>query len=243
LSYYESRLPVDFEDISSITKKLQICEDLRIENVILESKKDLNKIPVEIKKKLQEQSKLNLSYRLNLKPNNLNDFKRRIKQFNKFSDILSIESMNKDVQIHAARDSRVDILSFSNQTILKTLTPGVISLIKQNKSFLEFSLASIMIENKALQSKNFRNLFRFIQLSLKKKVNIIISGYFDKPYNLRHPRSLISICHTLLEIPIIEAKKAFSENPRLLFERVKKRLDNNQIESGVRLIKGGVNDG
>ena len=101
-------------------------------------------------------------------------------------------------------------------------------------------------------SKRWRKVSKEIQIGLiqslllkifKKKVNIIISGNFENPYDLRHPRSLISICYTLLEMPLIEAKRAFIKNPQLLLDRVKKRLDYNQIESGVRIIKGSEDNG
>jgi len=238
LSYFESRLPADFDNFTEMLKKLEFCEKLGIKNVILEPINKLKVIPLEIKKKIKSNTTLNIFFRINLRLDNLEDFKKRIKQYNNFSDILSIESLNKEVQLQAARDSRVDIVSFSNLQIIKTLTPGVISLTKQNNSFLEFSLASIMITNKANQSKNFRNLYRFIQLALKYKANCIISGNFDDLYDLRHPRALISICNSLLGISLDRAKKIFMVNPILLLERIEKHYSN-KLEPGIRLIKGG----
>lgn len=238
LSYFESRLLANFDDFNDIQLKLKFCERLGIKNVILEPKNNQLAIPLSLKEKIKKETKINIFYRINLRLNNPEDFKKNLKHFNNFSDILSIESLNKEVQLHAARDSRVDIVSFSNPEIIKTLTPGIISLTKQNNSFIEFSLAPIMVKNKAIQSKNFRNLYRFIQLALKLKVNCIISGNFDDIFDFRHPRALISICHSLLGIPLDKAKKIFIINPILLLEKIQKRHDNN-IESEVRLIKGG----
>jgi len=238
LSYFESRLLANFEDFNEIKERLKFCEKLGIKNVILEPKNNKFAIPLSLKEKIKEQTELNTFYRINLRLDNLEDFKKKIKNFNNFSNILSIESLNKDVQLHAARDSRVDIVSFSNPEIIKTLTPGIISLTKQSNSFIEFSLASIMVRNKPIQSKNFRNLYKFIQLALNLKANCIISGNFGDIYDFRHPRALISICHSLLAIPLDRAKRIFAINPILLLEKTKKRFDNN-IESEVKLIKGG----
>lgn len=238
MSYFESRLPADFERFSDILTRLEFCEKLGIKNVILEPKNALLSIPLEMKNKIKTELKMNTFYRINLRIDNLDIFKRKVKQYKEFSDILSIESLNKKVQLKAAKDSRVDIISFSNPEIIKTLTSGVISLTRQNKSFLEFSLAPIMITNKVNQSKNFRNLYKFIQLALKFKANCIISGNFNDIYNFRHPRALISICHSLLGISLDEAKKIFIMNPILLLERVQKRQYNN-LEPEVKLIKGG----
>ena len=236
MKYFESRLKANFDDVDNIKEKIEFCESMGIKNIILEPTVSLNKIPLNIKQKLKEFTRINLYYRINLQPNNLNTFKKKIKNYNRFSDILSVETSDKEIQIHAARDSRVDIISFSEHDILKTLTPGVISLIKQNSSFIEFSLAPIMENNKSFQSKNFRNSYRFLQLARRLNVNYIISGNFNEVFDFRNPRAMISICHSLLGIPLLEAKAAFSDNIQLLLNRVNQRQDKDLIEDGVRLI-------
>ena len=238
MSYFESRLRINLKNFSYIKKKLAFCERLGIKNLILEPINDIRRISLNSKKKIENLTKINLSYRITLKPTSLNELKSVIKEYSNFEDLLSVETPDKEAQLYAARDSRVDLISFSDQNILKTLTPGVISLAKQNESFIEFSLAPIMVANRSIQSKNFRNLYRFIRLVRNLKVNYIINGNFGDIYDFRHPRALISICNSLLGIPLNDAKKAFKDNPLILLKRVQKKQDKNIIEAGVRLIKG-----
>ena len=239
MSYFESRLKVDFEDLKEIEKRLTFCEKLDLKNLILEPKNDVKTISESYKKIIENLSNINIYYRYTLKPKNLQDFRKRIKDFSKYSEILSIETPNKEIQIHAARDSRVDLISFSHPEILKTLSTGVISLAKQNKKFIEFSLGPIIVDNKSIQSKNFRHLYRFIQKVRKLKADYIISGDFDELFDIRHPRALMSICNTLLDIPLEELKKIFKENPLKLLRRIKKKRDNKILENGVRIIRNG----
>jgi len=239
LKYFESRVKANFDDISEVKEKIEFCDLLGIKNIILEPIKSLNRIPLNLKEELRKSTSINLFYRVNLRPNNLNAFKKKIKDYNKFSDILSVETSNKEIQIHAARDSRVDIISFSDHNILKTLTPGIISLTKQNNSFIEFSLAPIMVNNRSFQSKNLRNTYRFIQLANKLNVNYIVSGNFEDLYDFRHPRAMISICHSLLGMSLLKAKMVFNDNIQLLLSRISKRQDKTIIEDGVRLVRGG----
>lgn len=238
LSYFESRLRVNFENINEIKKKLDFYERLGVKNLILEPKNDIRRISLDLKKKIENVTKINVYYRITLKPSSLNELKNIIKEYNNFTDLLSVETPDKEIQLYAARDSRVDLISFSDQKIIKTLTPGVISLAKQYKTFIEFSLSPIMVTNKSIQSKNFRNLYRFLRLIRNLKANYIINGNFEDLYDFRHPRALISICNSLLELPLSDAKKGFKENPLLLLKRVQKRQDKSFIEEGVRLIKG-----
>jgi len=239
LSYFESRLPVKIEDIKNVQNRLEFCEKLGIRNVILEYNGNSKIIPLNFKKKIEKELHINLFYRSNLRTDDFDEFKTRLKKFNKVSDIISVESVNKDVQLYAAKDSRVDIVSFSDKKIIKSISPGVISLTKQNNSFIEFSLAPIMESNKVLQSKNFRNLYRFINLARKLKANYIISGNFVNLFDLRHPRALISVCHTLLGIPFDSLKKAFITNPKIMVRKARERKFE-EVETGVKIIKEGV---
>ncbi len=239
MSYFESRLKININNFTEIERILKFCQELRITNLILEPKSDVIKLNSELKQQISKISTINLYYRINLRPNSLNDLKKRIQSYNNFSDIISVESMDKNIQIQAAKDSRVDIISFSDQNVIKTISPGIISLTKQNNSFLEFSLAPIMARNQVVQSRYLRSLYRAVQLAVQLKVNYIISGNFDDLFKLRHPRALISVCHTLLGIPLLSAKKVFSENVLTLINRVQARQDKNIIESGVKLLKEG----
>jgi len=239
LSYFEARLKINVDDFAEIERKLKFCQELRITNLILEPKNDILKLNSELKQRISKISTLNIYYRINLRPKSLNDLKKRIQPYNNFSDIISVESMDKNIQIQAAKDSRVDIISFSDQNVIKTISPGIISLTKQNRSFIEFSLAPIMTRNQAVQSRYLRSLYRAVQLAVQLKANYIISGNFDDLFKLRHPRALISVCHTLLGIPLLNAKKAFSENVLTLINRVQAHQDKNIIEPGVNLLNEG----
>ncbi|MFX1493863.1 MAG: RNase P subunit p30 family protein [Promethearchaeota archaeon] len=241
MSYFESRLKINLNNLEEVRHILTFCEKLGIRNLILEPINNSNNLKVDLFNKIKKITNINIYYRFNLTPRNLKDFKMTLKKYNSFPHILSVETPNKDIQIQAAKDSRIDILSFSNEEIMKTISIGVISLIRQNNSFIEFSLAPIMTKSKGIQSKNFRNLYRFTKLILDLKPNYIISGNFNELYHFRNPRCLLSICHTLLGMSLNDAKKGFRYNVQLLLKRVKHRVNKNMFQEGVKFIKGGDN--
>ena len=239
MPYYESRLRLNVQNFEEIKNKFVICEKLGIKNVIVEPDGNFKNLGVELREKISSLTKMHIYYRISLRPRNVDDLKNKLSTNKKLPTILSIETPIKEIQIQAAKDSRVDVISFADPKTMKTLTPGVISLSKQNNSFIEISLSSMMVVNKAQQSKNFRELYRIIHLVNSLKGNLLISGNFEDSYHLRHPRALISICHTLLGLSILEAKKAFDENVKKLIERVYDRYDTNFIEYGIKFIKEG----
>jgi len=239
LSYFESRLRVNTSNFKEIEQKLHFCKLLGIQNVIVELENNGEKMRSDLKRRIEEITYINVKYRTNINPKNLESLIKTLKGIGQSSNVIVVESADKKIQIQAAKDSRVDVVSFSEQAALKTIFPGVISLTKQNQSFIEFSLASIMVKNKSLQSKNLRNLYRGVQLANKLNANYIISGNFDHLYSIRHPRALISVCHTLLGISMLRAKNSFSKNVVSLLNRVQMRQDKNFIETDVKLIIRG----
>ena len=239
MSYFESRLRIKTNDFKEIEQKLRFCKLLGVQNVIVELENNREKMQPDLKRRIEEITNINVKYRTNINPKNLESLIKKLKGIGQSSNVIVVESADKKIQIQAAKDSRVDVISFSEQAVLKTIFPGVISLTKQNQSFIEFSLASIMIKNKSLQSKNLRNLYRGVQLANKLNANYIISGNFDDLYSIRHPRALISVCHTLLGISMMRAKNCFSKNVVSLLNRVQMRQDRNFIESGVKIINRG----
>lgn len=236
MSYFESRMSFDPNNIELMNKKVEFSRKLGIKNLIIEFNTDIRKVSKDIKAKLDKLEDFNIYYRVNLNIENTKQFRKKIREFQRYPYIISVEAFNKKVQINAAKDTRVDILSFSDINILQSLTPGIISLTKQNNSFIEFSLNTIMLDNKINQSKNFRKLYKFINMALELKANILINGNFSNPYYLRNPRSLISICTTLLEIPLMKSKYFFRENVLKLLERVENRKKNNNVDDTIKII-------
>ena len=213
-----------------------MCEKLGIKNLIIEPTNVL-KLNNGLKTKIKRMTSINLNYRINIKPTNLKNYQVSLNSVGKSLDIVSIETDIKEFQIKAAKDSRVDLISFSEIEMMKSLTSGVISLIKQNNSFIGISLVNIMEENKSLQSKNFREIYKTIDLIRSLKGNLVINGNFTDPYEFRHPRSLVSICHTLLGMPLDQAKRAFKDNVNLLLQRVRNRNSLNFVEDGIKILK------
>ncbi|GAJ18224.1 unnamed protein product, partial [marine sediment metagenome] len=89
MSYFESRLKINIGDFEEIERKIKFCQELRITDLILEPKNDVVKLNSELKQRISKISTLNLYYRINLRPNSLNDLKKRIQPYNNFSDIIS----------------------------------------------------------------------------------------------------------------------------------------------------------
>ncbi|TFF95854.1 MAG: hypothetical protein EU544_01870 [Promethearchaeota archaeon] len=237
MSVFESRVRAYTKQRDELEKKISVFRELGVYCLIIdcldENPKNLSGI---FKNLLLENPNMELHFRYTLVYEDIKKFKRELNKFNNYPYILAVESPNVEIYNLAARDSRVDLLSFSELKYLNKVTPGILSLIKQNNKFIEFSFAPLMEDNRVKQSKNFRKLYRFLNLALKAKVRYILSGNFDNIYDFRHPRALMSICMTLLDLNPIQAKEGFQKYPSELIKRINNRKNYKSIEDGVNIL-------
>ena len=86
MTYFESRIPVNINDFNEIKKKIDICENLGIKNIILEPMNGIEIIQSDFRKRVQKESKVNIFFRINL---NIKCFLKII-----FFILLNIQNVN-----------------------------------------------------------------------------------------------------------------------------------------------------
>ena len=146
MSYFESRLRLNLKNFKAIQQKLNFCQDLGIKNLILEFENGVKNITPELKDKISKFSTIKLYYRTTIRPKNLDDLKKKLKQANNFSGITSVESPDRKTQIQAAKDSRVDIVSFSDENIIKTII--IVPIFVEINMIIFLFSSHILINNK-----------------------------------------------------------------------------------------------
>ena len=238
LSYFETRLRISFQHFEDLIQHIRFCEKLKIRNLIIEPLNNEVVISRSLKNKIQDLTSIRIYYRITLNPYDLKEFNQKIQKFNDFSDILAVESQNKSVQLKASKDSRVDILSFSEINNTKNISKGVLSLLNQHNKYLEVSLSPLLIENRSSQSRNFRIIYRTMEKILDSRVKYFFCGDPLNKFDLRNPRSFISICNSLLDIPIEKARMGFEKYPQELIDKKSSERKSEKLQNGVKLIGG-----
>lgn len=191
-------------------------------------------------------NEINMKYKINLfpktiiRPHSLNHLRDLLSKISQFKNILvAIESTDKDILSFSAHDSRIDIISVTSTDLIKELTPGIISLLKQNsgKKFIEVSLIDAFSSKNYQRSKIFREIYKIISLVVKSQDLIIYGGQELKINHIRGPIEITNIFNTIFEIPLNISKRFVRENPQILINKLIQRTDKNYIENGIRIIE------
>lgn len=213
-------------------------EFVGFQNLFMEISPQEFKKNVELIQKIQNQTKIKLFYRVTVHTNDVNEFNCALNKISNYKAlIIVLQSTNKDLLTFAAKNSRIDVLSFSSVEEIKSLTPGIISLIKQSKKYIEISLIDLFMQKTFERSRSFREIYKILRLANNKEHIFIYAGLESSIYYIKGPREIISILNSIFEIPLSKAKSILSTNPSGLIENIQNRTDVNFLEDGVRIVK------
>ena len=187
--------------------------------------------------KIQKLTTLKLIGKISFQPASVNDLKDKLQKAQKYKDfVISIISNNKDILTFAAKDSRVDIISFTRIENIKKLTPGIISLLKQFNKFFEISIIDVLNTNKNNRSRVFREIYKILNLVHNNMEILLFGGSESENFHIRGPREIISIFHSIFNLNIAKSKRIVRENPSQLIKRLISRNNPNNLQSGVKVV-------
>jgi len=150
--------------------------------------------------------------------------------------LIAVHSTDKEILTFSANDSRVDIISIPRILDLMHITPGIISLVKSNKKFLEISLNDIVKTKIHERSRLFHELSKFLQLIGNNTHILLHGGSEDSVYQIRGPFEIVTIFNAIFDVPLNKSKLIVKSNPEQLIRMLNERSGIQYKQFGVRAI-------
>ena len=190
-------------------------------------------------RKICSEVDLDFVSRIDLEPLNTMDLLKSLSLFRRKVEIISVKCNSKSVARQAAKDRRVDILSFSHLDMRKRFFDSAeAELASSASALLEFDLAPL-ISLYGFQRIRLLSKMRIEVLTAKKYgVPIILSSGADDVRFLRKPGDYASLGY-LFGLDIGDAKKALSEIPKEMIERNRRKLSLNYVAPGIYIVRRG----
>ncbi len=166
---------------------------------------------------------IDLASRIDLKPRNANELSKTLRRVRRKYEIVAVRCENKAVSRQAAKDHRVDILTFPH---LKTGRSRVgldrqgASLASKSNCAYEVSLSDLL-GSSAERARVLVNMRRSIWNATHEGVPVVVSSGAGTPLRMREPRAIASIT-SLLDIQEEKGLNAVSAIPTKILERNRK---------------------
>ena len=184
------------------------------------------------------ESGLDIVSRVNLAPRNVNELSRDLKKYRRRVEIISVQCNNIKVARQAAKDHRVDIISFPEYRNGKRrvwLDRQEANLASGSNIVYEFLFSDLLGKSDVAASKVIHNWGMELSNARKHDIPVIVSSGACSVYELREPRALASMM-VLLEVDEDEALDMVSTTPLKLVERNRRKLDSGYVAPGVRVV-------
>jgi len=196
-----------------------------------ESAKEIRKICCEVG--------LDFISRIDLEPRNSLELLRSLRFLRRRVEVIAVKCLSKSVARQAAKDRRVDILSFSPIDLRRRFFDSAeAELASKTQVSLEFDMAPLLYLH-GNQRINLLWKMRIETIIARKfDVPIVLSSGVSEAWLLRKPEDYASLGY-LFGLDLENAKKAISENPKKIVERNRRKLSPNYVAPGIYVIRRG----
>jgi len=221
-------------DTRVLTEMLELASKLGFKGITLSSERPQ---PQMMRNKALSVG-IDLSNRIDLRPRSTNELSKALRRVRRKFEIIAVCCENKTVSRQAAKDHRVDILTFpplrTNKSRVGLDRQGAALASKSNCAY-EICLSDLL-EPSVDRARFLIDLKRDISNAIHEGVPMVVSSGAGSPLQMREPRAIASITN-LLGISKDKGLDAVSEIPRIILERNREKLRLGFISPGVKEVR------
>ena len=177
--------------------------------------------------------------RADFKPRSQEDLMRFLRKFRRQFEIMCIACDSKEIARQAAKDRRVDLLSFPSLDYHKRFFDRAeAELASCSLAALEVDIRPLLVMEGPARVRLLSCLRREVAVALEFHVPVIVSSGAGEASLLRMPRDLASLTY-LFGLGEKQALDAISANPVGIVLRNREKLSSRFIAPGISVVKEG----
>jgi RNase P/RNase MRP subunit p30 len=182
---------------------------------------------------------VNLITRIDLAPRTTVELLKSLRTLRRKAEIIAVKCYSKPVARQAAKDRRVDLISFPLISPKKRyFDRAEVELASGASASFEVDTAPLLKLQGFHRSVMLSSLRREVQVANRAHVPIVLSSGADELILLRSAEDYCSLAY-LFGMDQYNARRAFSENPKAIVERNRKKLSPNFLAPGVFIVRRG----
>jgi len=237
--FVDLHLRPNLEDLDMTRQMIEKSAELGYKIVGVSLPRKYLQSDIEKIRKICNEVDLDFVSRIDLEPVNTADLLKSLSLLRRRVEIISVKCNSKSVARQAAKDRRVDILSFSPLDMKKRFFDSAeAELASSASASLEFDLAPLIYLYGFQRIRLLSRMRREALIAKKYGVPILLSSGANDVRLLRKPGDYASLGY-LFGLDIGDAKKAISEIPKEMIERNRRKLSSNYVAPGIYIVRRG----
>lgn len=179
---------------------------------------------------------VDLVTRVDLAPRTPRELLEGLRRFRRRFEVVSVVCVSKPVARQAAKDRRVDLLSFLTDPRKRFFDLAEAELASNALASLEIDMAPLLLLRGFSRIRLLSRLRREVKIAERIKVPIVASSGATNEHLLRGPRDYAALA-TLFDLTMPLGLQALSENPWTIVERNREKLSPSYVAPGVRVME------
>jgi len=177
--------------------------------------------------------------RVDIYPKSQNDLLNALRKLRRRFEVLSVLCDTKDIARQAAKDHRVDLISFPSLDYRnRFFDRAEAELASTGSAAFEVDTRPVLILEGPQRVRFLSTLRREISVALEFHLPIVVSSGTNEPLTMRKPKET-AILTSLFGLTGSEALNAVSTNPVNIVKHNREKLGENFVAPGIRIIKKG----
>jgi RNase P/RNase MRP subunit p30 len=235
--YVDLHLCAPLNDVEKARKMIAKSSEMGYAAVGIPLPPNVKPVDVEQLRKICNDADLDFVTRTDLTPRNPGELLSSLRRFRRKFEVISVKCNSKPVARQAAKDHRVDLLSYSGtQPRDRLFDAAEAELASSSSASLEIDMSTLLSLEGFLRIRLLSSFRRETALAKSFHVPVVLSSGATDESLLRRPCDYLALA-TLFDLDASVATKAFSENPYSLVQRNRLKLSPDFVAPGLRVVR------
>ena len=235
--FVDLRLRPSINDPGQVERMVRKSSELGYRLVGIPLPPNVQRDEVDQLQRICSSAKIDFVARVDFAPKTPGELLQDLRRFRRRFEVVSVTCTSKRVARQAAKDRRVDLLSFPAADLRKRFFDRAgAELSSKAFSCLEIEMAPLLSLSGSSRIRLLFRLRREVAIAKKFNVPVVISSGATNQYLMRSPHDYAALA-TLFNMSLPYALRALSEDPLAMVERNREKLSPDYVAPGIRVVR------
>jgi RNase P/RNase MRP subunit p30 len=237
--FYDLHLQLPLSDFELVERMIKKASWLGYSGVGVPLPYNVSDVTVSKLRQLCTDSGIDLVTRIDLVPKSVNELLSQLRRHRRRFEVISVSCLYKTVARQAAKDRRVDLISFPALDFRdRYFDNAEAELAASALASLEIDISTLLSASSFERIHLLAHQRRETTIARKFLVPVVISSGAKDEISMRKPQDFAALAY-LFDVPSAVALKSVSENPLSIVTRNRVKLLSSFVAPGIRVVKRG----
>jgi RNase P/RNase MRP subunit p30 len=238
-TFADLHLRPNLRDFGQVRHMIQKASELGYHLIAISLPMNLSSGRIQQIQSMCSEAGVDFSSRVDLKPRTSVELIRSLRKFRRKFGIIAVACESKPVARQAAKDRRVDLLSFPSFDFRRRFFDRAeAELASKALASLEIEMKPLLIVEESARIRLLSCLRKEVAIAQDLHVPMVISSGASNRFLMRRPRELVSLA-SVFDLNRVSALEAVSKNPMVIIKRNRDKLSSRFVAPGVRVVRRG----